>query len=69
METARKQGCDRDRQRSYIGPGWGNGRAVALRLAEEGAKIYMVDRNSTLYRIHSNACAQWMEKLLLWRAT
>ncbi|OLL33289.1 3-oxoacyl-ACP reductase [Burkholderia sp. SRS-W-2-2016] len=28
-----------------IGPGWGNGRAVAVRFAEEGAKIYAVDRN------------------------
>jgi NAD(P)-dependent dehydrogenase (short-subunit alcohol dehydrogenase family) len=27
-----------------IGPGWGNGRAVAVRFAEEGAKIYGVDR-------------------------
>lgn len=28
-----------------IGPGWGNGRAVCVRFAEEGAKIYAVDRN------------------------
>ncbi|WP_454830121.1 SDR family NAD(P)-dependent oxidoreductase [Paraburkholderia xenovorans] len=28
-----------------IGPGWGNGRAVAYRFAQEGAKIYAVDRN------------------------
>ncbi|MFT4069563.1 SDR family NAD(P)-dependent oxidoreductase [Paraburkholderia sp.] len=28
-----------------VGPGWGNGRAVAVRFAEEGAKIYAVDRN------------------------
>ncbi|WP_233847151.1 SDR family NAD(P)-dependent oxidoreductase [Paraburkholderia sp. HD33-4] len=28
-----------------IGPGWGNGRAVAVRFAEEGAKIYAVDRD------------------------
>ncbi|MXN76571.1 glucose 1-dehydrogenase [Burkholderia sp. 4701] len=28
-----------------IGPGWGNGRAVAVRFAEEGAKIYAIDRN------------------------
>jgi len=27
-----------------IGAGWGNGRAVAVRFAEEGAKIYGVDR-------------------------
>jgi NAD(P)-dependent dehydrogenase (short-subunit alcohol dehydrogenase family) len=28
-----------------VGPGWGNGRAVAVRFAEEGAKIYALDRN------------------------
>jgi NAD(P)-dependent dehydrogenase (short-subunit alcohol dehydrogenase family) len=28
-----------------IGPGWGNGRATAVRFAEEGAKIFGVDRN------------------------
>ncbi|GAB2900681.1 glucose 1-dehydrogenase [Paraburkholderia jirisanensis] len=28
-----------------VGPGWGNGRAVAVRFAEEGAKIYAVDRD------------------------
>ena len=27
-----------------VGPGWGNGRAIATRFAEEGAKIYGVDR-------------------------
>jgi NAD(P)-dependent dehydrogenase (short-subunit alcohol dehydrogenase family) len=28
-----------------VGPGWGNGRAMAVRFAEEGARIYAVDRN------------------------
>ena len=28
-----------------IGPGWGNGRATAVRLAEEGAKVFAVDRD------------------------
>lgn len=27
-----------------VGPGWGNGRAIAVRLAEEGAKVFAVDR-------------------------
>ena len=27
-----------------VGPGWGNGRAMAVRFAEEGAKIFAVDR-------------------------
>src|SRR5262245_25281058 len=27
-----------------IGPGWGNGRAISVRFAEEGAKIFAVDR-------------------------
>ncbi len=28
-----------------VGPGWGNGRATAVRFAEEGAKIFAVDCN------------------------
>jgi hypothetical protein len=28
-----------------IGPGWGNGRAMAVRLAEEGARVLAVDRD------------------------
>ena len=26
-----------------VGPGWGNGRAIAVRLAEEGARVFAVD--------------------------
>jgi NAD(P)-dependent dehydrogenase (short-subunit alcohol dehydrogenase family) len=29
-----------------VGPGWGNGRAMAVRFAEEGAKIFAVDREA-----------------------
>ena len=28
-----------------VGPGWGNGRAIAFRFAEEGARIWAVDRD------------------------
>ena len=28
-----------------VGPGWGNGRATAVRFAEEGALVFAVDRN------------------------
>jgi len=28
-----------------VGPGWGNGRAIAVRFAEEGAKVFAVDRD------------------------
>lgn len=29
-----------------VGPGWGNGRAVAVRFAEEGARIFAVDKSA-----------------------
>src|ERR1700693_5367902 len=29
----------------WVGPGWGNGRATCVRFAEEGAKIFAVDRD------------------------
>jgi NAD(P)-dependent dehydrogenase (short-subunit alcohol dehydrogenase family) len=29
-----------------VGPGWGNGRATAVRFAEEGARVFAVDRSS-----------------------
>jgi NAD(P)-dependent dehydrogenase (short-subunit alcohol dehydrogenase family) len=29
-----------------VGPGWGNGRAIAVRFAEEGAKVFAVDRDA-----------------------
>jgi NAD(P)-dependent dehydrogenase (short-subunit alcohol dehydrogenase family) len=38
-----------------IGPGWGNGRATAVRFAEEGAKVFAVDLNS-------NALKETIEK-------
>jgi NAD(P)-dependent dehydrogenase (short-subunit alcohol dehydrogenase family) len=28
-----------------VGPGWGNGRAITVRLVEEGAKVFAVDRD------------------------
>ena len=28
-----------------VGPGWGNGRAIAVRLADEGARVFAVDRD------------------------
>src|SRR5438067_10673987 len=28
-----------------VGPGWGNGRATTVRFAEEGAKVFAVDRD------------------------
>jgi NAD(P)-dependent dehydrogenase (short-subunit alcohol dehydrogenase family)/tripartite-type tricarboxylate transporter receptor subunit TctC len=29
-----------------VGPGWGNGRAIAVRFAQEDAKVFAVDKNS-----------------------
>lgn len=29
-----------------VGPGWGNGRAIAVRFAEEGARVFGVDRET-----------------------
>ncbi len=41
-----------------VGPGWGNGRAMAFRFAQEGARVWAVDRDrghleETLARIHA----------------
>jgi len=33
-----------------VGPGWGNGRATAVRFAEEGAKVFAVDRDAASLR-------------------
>jgi len=33
-----------------VGPGWGNGRAAAVRFAEEGAKIFAVDKGEETMR-------------------
>jgi len=33
-----------------VGPGWGNGRATAVRFAEQGAKVLAVDRNDESLR-------------------
>jgi hypothetical protein len=29
-----------------VGPGWGNGRAIAVRFAQEGAKVFAVDKDA-----------------------
>lgn len=39
-----------------VGPGWGNGRAMAVRFAEEGAKIFAVD-------INQDAMAETVERV------
>ena len=31
-----------------VGPGWGNGRAIAVRFAEEGARVFAVDKGLAL---------------------
>jgi NAD(P)-dependent dehydrogenase (short-subunit alcohol dehydrogenase family) len=43
-----------------IGPGWGNGRATTVRFAEEGAKVFAIDRDlatmkETLARAKNNS--------------
>src|ERR1700754_4866561 len=39
-----------------VGPGWGNGRAVAVRFAQEGARIFAVDKNA-------DAMAETLERI------
>ena len=47
-----------------VGPGWGNGRAIAVRFAEEGARVFAVDLDAERLRetleknhtIHSHVC-------------
>jgi len=43
-----------------VGPGWGNGRAIATRFAEEGARIFAVDRDPERLRetLGKNASAK-----------
>ena len=41
-----------------VGPGWGNGRAIAVRMVQEGARVMALDRNTdrldeTLTRAHA----------------
>jgi NAD(P)-dependent dehydrogenase (short-subunit alcohol dehydrogenase family) len=36
-----------------VGPGWGNGRAIAVRFAQEGAQVFGVDRD--IERLHETA--------------
>ena len=36
-----------------LGPGWGNGRAIAVRFSQEGAKVFAIDRDMA----HAGDCA------------
>jgi NAD(P)-dependent dehydrogenase (short-subunit alcohol dehydrogenase family) len=43
-----------------VGPGWGNGRAIAVRMVQEGAKVMALDRDQdrleeTLSRAHETS--------------
>ena len=35
-----------------VGPGWGNGRAMAVIFAQEGAKVFAADKNREIGRAH-----------------
>jgi NAD(P)-dependent dehydrogenase (short-subunit alcohol dehydrogenase family) len=42
-----------------VGPGWGNGRSTAVRFAEEGAKLFAVDRDAERLRALRLRSALW----------
>lgn len=41
-----------------VGPGWGNGRAIAVRFAEEGARVFGVDRDEQRMAETANRIAE-----------
>lgn len=40
-----------------VGAGWGNGRAIAVRFAQEGARVFGVDRDPAACRRPPNSSA------------
>ena len=36
-----------------VGPGWGNGRAITVRFAQEGARVFAVDKDAGSDMTHS----------------
>ena len=45
-----------------VGPGWGNGRAMAVIFAQEGAKVFAVDKNRDAMT-ETLVCTPWDEFL------
>jgi NAD(P)-dependent dehydrogenase (short-subunit alcohol dehydrogenase family) len=49
-----------------VGTGWGNGRAIAVRLAEEGAKVFAVDRDPDRLEETLERAGQARESIATW---
>ena len=42
-----------------VGPGWGNGRATAVRFAQEGAKVFAADKSGEVMKETVERARSW----------
>ena len=51
-----------------VGPGWGNGRAIAYRFAQEGAQVFAVDRDEDAMQETVARVREVGGQIMTWRA-